>query len=277
MMNTKKTSIIFASALMFSAVAAFAEGDAAVAEKQTSLLQKLDSLNQSILGLRLGGTAKAGALTSMASSDQFLDQSATQENQGYTDVNLRFLAQPSSETRLDVQLRLHKDWQSGVDENNNPAIGHWFSYDGNILNNHVDFNLGYMRVAYSPLTIFTPQMEILQEPEIFAQNRVEALAARNLDTTSRRLMQGLNAAYHSGAVGSIDNIYAQVTGSRMRNTAKKNDQVFFDFDWSDRYAYGLRGGVELFGANVGANYVSVLPPSFHAFPRNGTERYDYVR
>ncbi|MBR1745335.1 MAG: hypothetical protein IJ734_05045 [Fibrobacter sp.] len=258
MMNTKKTSIIFASALMFSAVAAFAEGDAAVAEKQTSLLQKLDSLNQSILGLRLGGTAKAGALTSMASSDQFLDQSATQENQGYTDVNLRFLAQPSSETRLDVQLRLHKDWQSGVDENNNPAIGHWFSYDGNILNNHVDFNLGYMRVAYSPLTIFTPQMEILQEPEIFAQNRAEALAARNLDTTSRRLMQGLNAAYHSGAVGSIDNIYAQVTGSRMRNTAKKNDQVFFDFDWSDRYAYGLRGGVELFGANVGANYVSVF-------------------
>jgi hypothetical protein len=157
----------------------------------------------------------------MASSDQFLDQSATQENQGYTDVNLRFLAQPSSETRLDVQLRLHKDWQSGVDENNNPAIGHWFSYDGNILNNHVDFNLGYMRVAYSPLTIFTPQMEILQEPEIFAQNRAEALAARNLDTTSRRLMQGLNAAYHSGAVGSIDNIYAQVTGSRTAQHRKE--------------------------------------------------------
>ena len=52
MMNTKKTSIIFASALMFSAVAAFAEGDAAVAEKQTSLLQKLDSLNQAVLGLQ---------------------------------------------------------------------------------------------------------------------------------------------------------------------------------------------------------------------------------
>ena len=258
MMNTKKTSIIFASALMFSAVAAFAEGEAAVAEKQTSFLQKLDSLNQAILGLRLSGTAKAGALTSMASSDQFADMSATQENQAYTDVNLRFLAQPSSETRLDVQLRLHKDWQSGVDENNNPAIGHWFSYDGNILNNHVDFNLGYMRVGYTPLTINTPQVEILQEPEIFTQNRIDALAARNLDTTSRRLMQGLNAAFHSGAVGAVDNIYAQMTGARMRNTAKKNDQVFFDFDWADRYAYGLRGGLELFGANVGANFVGAF-------------------
>lgn len=258
MMNTKKTSIIFASALMFSAAFAFAEGDSAVAEKQTSFLQKLDSLNKSILGLRLGGTAKAGALTSMVSSDQLLDQSATQENQAYTDVNLKFLAQPSSETQLNVQLRLHKDWQSGIDENNNPAIGHWFSYDGKILNKHVDFNLGYMRIGYTPLTINTPQTEILQEPEIFAQNRVEALAYRNLDTTSRRLMQGLNAAFHSGAVGALDDIYAQATGARMRNTAKKNDQVFFDFDWSDRYAYGLRGGVELFGANVGANFVGVF-------------------
>ena len=258
MMNNKKTTLIFATALMFSATAAFAEADSAVVVKQTSFLQKLDSLNKAILGLRLSGTAKAGALTSMASSEQFTDKSATQENQAYTDVNLKFLAQPSSETRLDVQVRLHKDWQSAVDENNNPVIGHWFSYDGKILNNHVDFNLGYMRIGYSPLTINTPQLEILQEPEIFRQNRVEALSYRNLDTTSRRLMQGLNAEFHSGAVGVIDDIYAQATGARMRNTAKKYDQLFFDFDWSDRYAYGLRAGLSAFGVNFGANYVGAF-------------------
>ena len=258
MMNNKKTTLFFATALMFSATAAFAEADSAVVVKQTSFLQKLDSLNKAILGLRLGGTAKAGALTSMVSSDQLTKESATQENQAYTDVNLKFLAQPSSETRLDVQVRLHKDWQSAVDENNNPVIGHWFSYDGKILNNHVDFNLGYMRIGYSPLTINTPQLEILQEPEIFRQNRVEALSYRNLDTTSRRLMQGLNAEFHSGAVGVIDDIYAQATGARMRNTAKKYDQLFFDFDWSDRYAYGLRAGLSAFGVNFGANYVGAL-------------------
>ena len=256
MMNNKKTTLIFATALMFSATAAFADADSSVATKQSSFLQKLDSLNKSILGLRLSGTAKASGLTSMATSDQFSSKSPTQENQAFTDVNLKFLAQPSSETRLDVQVRLHKDWQSAVDENNNPVIGHWFSYDGKILNNHVDFNLGYMRVGYTPLTIFTPQVEILQEPEIFTQNRMEALAYRNLDTTSRRLMQGLNAEFHSGSVGAIDDIYAQATGARMRNTAKKNDQVFFDFDWADRYAYGLRAGVSAFGATLGANFVN---------------------
>lgn len=257
MKNIKKTSAIFTAALM-SAATAFAAGDSTVVEKQSSLLQKLDSLNQAILGLRVSGTAKAGAAISSATSDQFAPYSATQENQTYTDVNLKFLAQPSAETRVNVQLRLHKDWQSAYEENNNPVVGHWFSYDGLILDKHVDFSLGYMRVGYSPLTIYTPQMEILQEPEIFAQNRVDALALRNLDTTSNRLMQGLNAAYSSRAIGPVDNIYAQVTGARLRNTAKKGDQVFFDFDWSDRYALGLRGGAEAFGANLGVNFVNVF-------------------
>jgi hypothetical protein len=159
---------------------------------------------------------------------------------------------------IDVQLRLHKDWQSAYDENNNPVIGHWFSYDGTILNKHVDFNLGYMRVGYTPLTINTPQTEILQEPEIFAEKRREALAQRNLDTTSRRLLHGLNVAYQSGSVGVVDNITAQLTGARLRNTAKKLDQVFFDFDFSDRYLLGARAGVEAYGAHLGLNYVNVF-------------------
>lgn len=255
MMSNKKISLT--SAILFAAASAFAEGES-VEQQQTSLLQKLDSLNAAVLGLKLNGTLKAGGLTSMAKSDDFSDNSPTQENQGYTDANLVLTARPSSETQVTVQLRLHKDWQSAFDENNNPVIGHWFSYDGSILNKHLDFNLGYMRVGYTPYTLYTPQQELLQEPEIFAQKRVEALALRNLDTTSRRLMQGLNADFHSGNVGPLSDIHAQVTGARMRNAAKKTDQVFFDFDYSDRYFYGLRLGADAFGAHLGVNYTDVF-------------------
>lgn len=254
--NMNIRSMVLASA--FVATAAFAEGQDSLVQQQSSLLQKLDSLNSAVLGLRINGTVKAGGLSSKASSDQFASESPVQENQAYTDANLRLTARPSAETQIDVQLRLHKDWQSGYDENNNPVIGHWFSYDGSILNNHVDFNMGYMRVGYTPFTIFTPQAELLQEPEIFAAKRAEALARRNLDTTSRRLMQGLNAEYHSGSFSVIDNITAQLTGARMRNTSKKLDQVFFDFDYSDRYLYAGRLGVDAFGAHIGVNYVDVF-------------------
>jgi hypothetical protein len=256
-MNMRK--ILLTSAIAFSAASAFAaDNQAEVVTQQKSLLEKLDSLSAAVLGLKINGTAKAGALASFSSSDQYTAESPTQENQAFTDVNLRLTARPSSETMVDVQLRLHKDWQSAYDENNNPVIGHWFSYDGTILNKHVDFNLGYMRVGYTPFTIYTPQTEILQEPEIFVEKRREALEKRNLDTTSRRLLQGLNVAYQSGSVGPVDNITAQLTGARLRNTAKKLDQVFFDFDFSDRYLLGGRVGADAYGAHLGVNYVNLL-------------------
>ena len=256
-MNMRK--ILLTSAIAFSAVSAFAADEQAeVVTQQKSLLEKLDSLNAAVLGLKINGTAKAGALVSTSSSDQYTAESPTQENQAFTDVNLRLTARPSSETMIDVQLRLHKDWQNAYDENNNPVIGHWFSYDGTILNKHVDFNLGYMRVGYTPLTINTPQTEILQEPEIFAEKRREALEKRNLDTTSRRLLQGLNVVYNSGEVGPVENITAQLTGARIRNAAKKYDQVFFDFDYSDRYLLGARVGADAYGAHLGVNFVGLL-------------------
>jgi hypothetical protein len=259
MFNKKISAFGLSSAILLSAATAFAaENNAEVVTQQKSLLEKLDSLNAAVLGLKINGTAKAGGLTSIASSDQFSSESPTQENQAFTDVNLRLTARPSSETMIDVQLRLHKDWQSAYDENNNPVIGHWFSYDGTILNKHVDFNLGYMRVGYTPLTIYTPQTEILQEPEIFAEKRREALEKRNLDTTSRRLLHGLNVAYQSGSVGVVDNITAQLTGARLRNTSKKIDQLFFDFDFSDRYLLGARVGADAYGAHLGVNYVGLL-------------------
>lgn len=257
--NMKNRTIALTSAILFSAASAFAASQDSVLKEQKSLLQKLDSLQEAVIGLKLNGTAKAGAIASLAKSDQFSDDSPTHETQAYTDVNLLLTARPSSETMVTLQLRLHKDWQSAFDENNNPVIGHWFSYDGSILNKHLDFNLGYMRVGFTPLTLFAPQPFLLQEPEIFAQERVEALAQRNLDTTSRRLLQGINADYHSGQLGSfVDDVHAQLTGARLRNTAKKTDQLFFDFDWSDRYFYGARLGVGVMGAKVGVNYTDVF-------------------
>lgn len=257
--NMKMHLLGFSSMLLLSTATAFAapEQDTIVVQ-QKSLLEKLDSLNDAVLGLRVNGSAKAGVLTSMAKSDQFAGNSPTQESQAYTTVNLVFTARPSSETEVRVEARLHKDWQSAYEENNNPIIGHWFSYDGLILNKHLAFNLGYMRVGYTPYTLYTPQPNLLQEPEIFAEARSEAMALRNLDTTSRRLLQGINVDYHSGEVGFLDDVHAQATGARLRNIAKKNDESFFDFDWSDRYLFGGRLGVEAYGARLGVNYIEVF-------------------
>lgn len=279
--NMKIRTIALTSAFLFSAGSAFAAEQDSIVSQQKSLLQKLDSLNDAVLGLRVNGTAKAGGLTSIGSSDDFSEDSPTQENLAYTDVDLRFRANPSAETHVDVRMRLHRDWQSAYDINNDPIIGHWFSYDGSIMNKHLDFNLGYMRVGYSPLTISTPRTELLQEPEIFTERRVEALERRNLDTTDRRLMHGLNLAYTSGELGVIDDVTMQLTGARLRNGAKKDDQVFFDFDFSDRYLLGARLGVDLYGLYVGGNLVNIsdrkLTTRTRTIAMTDTVIYDYNR
>lgn len=257
---TSKISLLLCGAMAF----AYAE-DSTLVEKQKSLVGTLDSANASVMGLRVGGTAKAGVLSSTLSSDQLLGGMDSRESQAFSDVNLVVKARPSEETEAKVELRLHKDWQTAYEESVNPVIGHWFSYDGKILNKHVDFNLGYMRVGYTPLTIYVPQTEILQEPEIFASKRVDALAMRSLDTSSNRLLQGLNFKYNSFDLGPLSNLYVQMTGARIRNIAKKNDEVFFDFDWSDRYLAGANLGVEAFGVTLGGNFV-------YTFDREKTSR-----
>jgi len=66
-------------------------------------LEKLDSLNAAVLGLKINGTAKAGALASFSSSDQYAENSPTQFSQAFTAFNLRLIASPISLTMIDVQ------------------------------------------------------------------------------------------------------------------------------------------------------------------------------
>ncbi len=267
-----RTSFLLALSIVSIASAAT---DSSVVVRQRSLLDKLDSINAAVLGFRIGGTAKAGILASTLSSDQLADQSPSRETQAYTDANLILTARPSSETEARVEVRLHKDWQSGYEESVNPVIGHWFSYDGLILDKHILFNLGYMRVGYTPLTLYVPEDVVLQEPEIFASRRRDALAMRNLDTSTNRLLQGLNVEYHSGKVGLLSDIYAQGTAARIRNIAKKADQVFFDFDWSDRYMFAANAGASAYGVTLGGNFVSTFDRELSTRSRSAGTNYYY--
>jgi hypothetical protein len=267
-----KISLFFALAAISASAAT---EDSTLVKRQSDLLYKLDSLNDAVLGFRVGGSVNAGVLSSKLTSDQLSGNSPSRESQAYTDANLVMTAHPSSETEARVEVRLHKDWQSGYEESVNPVIGHWFSYDGLILDKHLLFNLGYMRVGYTPLTLYVPEDKVLQEPEIFASRRNDALEMRNLDTSTNRLLQGLNVEYHSGAVGPVSDIYAQATVARIRNIAKKVDQLFFDFDWSDRYMMAANAGVSAYGFTVGGNFVSTFDRELSTRSRSPGTGYYY--
>jgi len=223
--------------------------------EQKTVLGSLDSIEKNTLGFAVNGLAKGGLFASIASSDSLSDKNYQSEYMAFTDFLLSFSIRPSSETRALFDLRFHKDWQSAYREGNNVPIITWWSYDGLVLDKKLNFNLGTMRVGYTPLTMATPNPDLIFEPKIFADRRAEVMADRYMDGSEKRLLQGLNAELNF-PVGPIDNILIQATIARLRNNAKKGDQVFFDFDRNhDRYATAARFGVEAFGVNVGINDV----------------------
>lgn len=244
---------------VFSVSMTFAAADSlSIEERQKTLLEKLTDLEANALGFALNGYVKGGYLRSSIDSDLLSDDSQTAEAQAYTRMGLVFSARPSSETVARVDLRMHKDWQSAHREGNNVPIINWWSYDGSILNKHVRFNMGNMRVAYTPLTMFQSQTDYLMEPEVFATRRLDVMEERNLDGSNARLMQGLNFEIHSLELGFLNDFFIQGTFARLRNNAKKGDQLFFDFDDSDRYLFAGRLGAEFAGVYVGVNEVYVF-------------------
>jgi len=242
------TLVLFLSLLSFAQ-----ETDASVQSRQKIVLSALDSIEENVMGLALNGRAKGGMFSSILSSDALPDKENVSEHLMFTDFLLDISVRPSNETKATFDLRFHKDWQSAYREGNNSPVIRWWSYDGNILDKKLKFNLGTMRLAYTPLTIYLPEPKLIMEPEIFFNLKKEAMEERYLDSTSRRLLQGLNAEYRISA-GVLDSILVQGTLLRLkRNQVKK---ISYDFDpINDRYSTAARLKIGLSGFSLGVSDV----------------------
>ncbi len=241
-------------AILMGTAFAQQEGDSASVEsRQTSLLEKLTNYEANALGFAINGYARAGYLRSQLDADDAVDGTQLVEASAYTHVGMTFSVRPSSESVAKFDLRFHKDWENAHREGNNSPIDTWWSYDGTSLNNHLKFNLGHMRVGYTPLTIYQPMPDFIFEPTIFSEHREYAMAEKNLDGSNDRLMQGVNLEFHSLQLGFMDDLMFRGTMARIRNVAKKNTQMFFDFDDSDRYLFAGAVGIDVMGIKLGVN------------------------
>jgi len=233
----------------------------------------LDSIEENVIGFALNGWAKGGISTSTLESKALQGESVS-EYLAYTDFMLGISARPSNETKATFDLRFHKDWQSAYREGNNTPIVRWWSYDGRILDKKLKFNLGTMRIAYTPLTIYLPEPELILEPEIFTSLKKDAMEDRYLDGTNRRLLQGLNLEYATSA-GIFDKIFLQGTVARLRKVAEATDRISFDFDPSnDRFSMAARMGIETNGIYVGANDVYTFNRFSSSLKRGDSINYE---
>jgi len=227
--------------------AAFAAG----ADSLRAQLDSLNALDHSTPGVLLTGEFRSGVLSSALIKG---DTTHTGIDAA-TEADIEIQARPTKDTRVTAFFRIHQDWQKSHEEGVSPVLLDWLSYDGKAWDGRIDFNLGDMRIAYTPLTIYAPLLALPNEAEIFAARRRDAMAYRHLQNDGGRLLQGLNFEMHSGNTWFFDDLYLQGTLSRLRTQARKVDVNFFDYDDTDRILFAGRGGLALYGVSLGANYV----------------------
>jgi hypothetical protein len=257
-----KTKIKISSLLAISLLGcgfmaqAFAQ-DESLEQKQKAVLNQLEEAENVNTGVSLSGEMLSRFHSSELNSDDLTDGSPSKETSAFTQADVTITARPSKDTRGTLQFRVHQDWQNSYDQGPNIFFVRWWSYDGTIANKKISFNLGDFLTQYSPLTIYTPEPEFYGEAEIFKLKREEAMQERFIGNNDR-LLTGLNTEYNSGKLG-VENINARATIARLRNAPKKGEQVWYDFDITERFLLAGRLGFEVYpGIELGVNYVNVF-------------------
>lgn len=237
----------------------------ASAENSVKLDQIQKSLDKIIAkaGISFDGEVKSQFLSSQISGDGANDTTNRQhESNEFTAVDFDIKARPNEMISGRVMFRMHQNWQNFFADVANPIFTRWISIDGNVKD-MIGFHIGDLRDKYSPLTLYTPEIEILNEPYIFARQRqiaMDELFVGNND----RVLQGVNFKVDAEIAPIFNEFHFGLIGSRLRNieTSLQNGNKvtpLLDTAVMAKYFVGANLDLTFFkGINLGGTYLFIF-------------------
>jgi hypothetical protein len=251
-------------------------------DDESERLGRIQSKVNSILnkaGIHFNGTFRSQYMQSMLNEEESgvgaIDWGKKQtESNEYTSVDFDIGARPNDALSARCMFRMHQNWQNFFSDVSNPIFLRWMSIDGNIKN-MFRFNVGDYRQRYSPLTLWSPDIDIAYEPEIFAEKRRQAMNEVFLGDNDR-LLQGVNFNMDAEVVPIFNEFHLNVQASRLRlseanvqNGAAvaadfENDNITLDKTYMDRYFIaGNLDIIALKGLGFGGTLFDIfdLPPT----------------
>jgi len=259
-------------ATLFLSVSLFAATDDE-SEKMDQIQSGLNSIMNKA-GIHFNGTFRSqfleSTLNSDASGENAIDWNKKQsEGNEYTSVDFDIGARPNESLSARAIFRMHQNWHNFWSDVANPIFTRWLSIDGNVAD-MIRFNVGDYRQHYSPLTLWSPDIAIAYEPEIFAAKRREAMREVFLGDNDR-LLQGVNFNFDAEVVPIFNEFHFNAQASRLRlaeasvkngaavSAAFENDQNALVRTFMDRYfVAGNFDLVALKGLGLGATYFKIF-------------------
>lgn len=170
-------------------------------------------------GISVGGTFRSQFLHSSIGGPSVQSSKRSEESVDFTSVDFDMRARPNTTTQGRVAFRMHQDWRNFFSDIGNPIDSRWISMDGSI-HEMFSYSAGDFRQKYSPLTLYSPDINLMYEPALMATRHQEAAEEVFLGNNDR-LLQGVNmnfdAAVDKGGRGLVKELHLNFLGSRLRN------------------------------------------------------------
>ena len=186
-----------------------------------------DSLEDRVAGLQAQidrAMAKAGIHFSGEFRSQFLNSEVSgsavdaagkkSESVEYTSVDFDIVARPNTAMSARAIFRLHQDWRNFFSDVANPVAARWLSIDGSVGGGILKYAIGDYTKKLSPLTLWSPDVELLYEPEIFASARKIAMSEAFLGD-NKRMMQGADISFKAELYPILNEVEADLFGARL--------------------------------------------------------------
>ncbi|MDR3011999.1 MAG: hypothetical protein LBU70_02165 [Chitinispirillales bacterium] len=222
-------------------------------------------------GIHFSGEFRSQFLSSTVDGDAVDPAAKKNESVNFTSVDFDITARPNSALSARAMFRLHQDWRNFFSDVQNPITARWISIDGALMNGIVNFSLGDYKKKVSPLTLWTPEVEFMFEPELFANARQYAMSEAFLGDNNR-VLQGGTVRFEAGLDPLLNLVEADFFAARLaiRGSYESSvnppgtgvpqfpDGAYFD-QLRDKYLVGGNLGAQIVeGAGLGLTYLHIF-------------------
>ncbi len=231
-------------------------------------------------GISMGGVFRSQYLHSSLGGPWAIPSLRSEESVEYTSVDFDLKARPNTATQGHLIFRMHQDWRNFFSDIGNPINSRWISIDWKV-HGMFSYNAGDFRQHYSPLTMYSPDIDVMYEPDLFAVHRQEAQDEVFLGENDR-LLQGVNlnfdAAVDKGEKGLLKEMHVNLLGTRLRSveTSVQNGDKVTDFiERSPVEKFLGAGNLDLVlpaGISLGGSYLRIFDKKgTYSFPSGNAD------
>ena len=186
----------------------------------------------------------------------------TDESTEFTSVDFDIKARPNTVTQGRAIFRMYQDWRNYMSNFDNPIFTRWLSIDGAVAG-MFSYNAGDFKQKYTPLTLYTPDIDPLYEPDIFAKERAIAQNEVFIDD-NQRMLEGINLNFAAEIDPVFNALQAGILGARLRDvqTSLTNGDYLADMiEYSPVEKYAAGSNLDLTflkGVTVGGNFMWIF-------------------